>query len=322
MGSHSRPDWTPQEIARLRELCDSGQHTFPEIATLLGRPLHGVMYKTYERGFGNRYRHVEFLYEHDRTFFSRITPETCYWAGVMTTDGSVMYKGNASILNLTVAIKDLDHLERWKAAIKATHPIKRGWNQCTLSTRDPEAMHEHCYLRLDSAPELVADLSRVFNITAGKTLRCPPPNLPDVLHRLCYIRGFIDGDGIVTSTDSQIGFMEVKVCGCNREMIANIKDIVDALDIPHISDAKRPSLLYQGDGESCYYWGLRGFRAAVLFDLLRRTPTPNLARKWDNPRVIRHVDHWRAQTDRWPPEAWFAARLTPSLTTCCAPAAA
>lgn len=266
------------------------------------------MYKCYERGFRNNY--VRYTYTHDKTFFSRVTPETCYWAGIMTTDGSIIKHKNAQLgLSLTAAIKDIDHVERWKGAIKATHPIRRAFGKCQLSSRDPEALHEHCMLRLDSAPELVADLERTFNITHNKTLRCPPPELPTTLHKLCYMRGYVDGDGDITAAETQLGFVDMGVCGCNRELIANIKDIVDSLDIPHIHPARRPSLLYQVEGENCHYYALRGFRAAVLFELLRRTPTPNMSRKWDNPKVLRHVQHWKDQADRWPPESWFAERL-------------
>lgn len=321
MGSHARPDWTEAEIQHLKQLCDTGLYRFCDMVPLLGRTTSGIHYKCYALGFRNAYRQP-CTYEHDRAFFSRVTPETCYWAGIMTTDGTILRHAYARAgLSLQVALKDMDLVECWKATIKATHPINRGKAKCQLSTKDPNAYHEHCTLRLDSAPELVADLDRVFNITYSKTLRCPPPELPDTLHKLCYMRGYVDGDGNITQSN-QLGFMSVGVCGCNRELIANIKAIVDDLDIPHIHPARRPSLLYQGEGENCYYYNLRGFRAAVLFELLRRTPTPNMARKWDNPRVLHHVQHWKDQADRWPPETWFAERLTSCPIEACVAAAA
>ncbi len=312
MGSHTHPDWTPQEIIHLKELCDSGLYPFDKLAKQLGRSKSGTMYKCYEQGFGNKYIYKR--YSHKESFFQDISLESSYWAGIIATDGCISHSKGASVLNLTVSIKDIDHLERWKLAVKATNPIKRVMVKCNISTKDPSKEFEHCFMRLDSAHQLISDLSTNFGITNNKTLRGPPPNLPSIQHQLAYIRGFIDGDGSLTLSH-QKGFVVLMVCGCNREMISWIKDIIDSLDIPHIHPAKRPSLVYQPPGESCYYWCLRGFRAAVLVELLKRLSVPNMTRKWDNPRLLEEINHWKQRVDRWPPESFFTNILSNCIST-------
>lgn len=312
MGSFARPDWTQEEITNLQTLCASGKYQFTEIAKLLGRPLRGVMYKCYERGFGNKY--IARKYSHDTEFFSRITYESCYWAAIMATDGCISWKRQIPTITWSCAVRDKEHMELFKETIKSTNPISLRSTNCPLSTKDPNKQHPYSSIRIESAYQLVKDLELNFGVTRNKTLRSAPPNLPTLKHKLSYIRGFIDGDGSI-SHSPQKGFIVIMVCGCNREMIAWIKDVVDSLLIPHIHPAKRPSLISQPKDESCYYFHLRGFRAAVLFELLRRLSVPNLSRKWDNPRVLEEVDHWKQQTDRWPPESFFSNLLNDCEST-------
>lgn len=302
MGSFARPDWTEQEITKLKELCDSGLYRFDTIAKMLGRSHRGTMYKCYEQGFNNRY-HVR-LYSHDEAFFSKVTYETCYWAAILATDGCLYSKDNSPSVRWTCALKDKGHMESFRNAVKASNPITHVKVACQLSTKNKEKLHDHCILRIDAARQWTFDLSTNFGITNNKTLRCPPPTLPTIQHKLSYIRGFIDGDGSITYSNQE-GTIAIMVCGCNRELISWIKDTIDSLDLPHIHPAKRPSLIYQPEGESCYYFVLRGFRAAVLFTLLRRLPVPCLSRKWDNPRTLQEVNYWKEQSDKWPPESFF-----------------
>lgn len=310
MGSLARPDWTEQEITKLKELCDSGLYRFDTIAKMLGRSHRGTMYKCYEQGFNNRY-HVR-LYSHDEAFFSKVTYETCYWAAILATDGCISIKNGYPTIVWAIAVKDKAHMEMFKETARITNPIKHSKNVCLLSTKDPTTLHENCRLSIDATQQWVKDLSSNFGITNNKTLRCPPPTLPTIQHKLSYIRGFIDGDGSITCSNQE-GFISIMVCGCNRELISWIKDTIDSLDLPHIHPAKRPSLIYQPEGESCYYYCLRGFRAAVLFELLRRLPVPCLSRKWDNPRTLQEVNHWKEQSDKWPPESFFDKILGPCL---------
>lgn len=305
MGSFARPDWTPQEIAHLKELCDSGKYRFTEIAAILKRPFRGTMYKCYERGFNNLYT-TPFKYSYDRAFFSRVTLETCYWGAIMTTDGCISMRKGIPTIIWVAAEKDKPHMEAFKAAIKSNHPLNRRTNRCQISTTDPNKHHVNYAIALENAREWAADLERHFGVTHNKTLRCPPPSLPTLAHKLAYIRGYIDGDGFITCDKE--GVLDVGICGINREMIAWVKSVVDDMGLP---TAKKviPSLVHQAKDENCYYYHVRGFRAAVLFELLRRLPVPNLSRKWDNPTILAIVETWKARTDLWPPDLFFSNLL-------------
>lgn len=305
MGSLARPDWTPQEITYLKELCDSGLYRFTEIATKLGRTHRGTMYKCYERGFNNLYT-TPFKYTYNRTFFDQITYETCYWAAVLTTDGCLSWRNGIPNIVWVAAEKDKGHMELFKTMIGSTHPLNKRSSCCQISTKDTTKRHVNYALSLENAREWTVALERHFGVTHNKTLRCPPPNLPSLQHRLAYIRGYIDGDGTVTCDPG--GAITIGICGINREMIAWVRQVIEDMELPKAKKA-RPALIFQAGGENCYYYNVRGFRAAVLFELLRRLPTPHLSRKWDNPKVIDIVNTWKARVDLWPPEIFFTNLL-------------
>ncbi len=311
MGSLTRPDWTPDEIQHLKTLCDSGKHTFAEMAAILNRPRRGIMYKTYERGFNNTWQ-TPAKYTYDKAFFGRVTLETCYWAAILTTDGCIMWRNARPLIVWGAAEKDIRHMETFKASVQSTHPLRQGKARCNLSTSDPKRYHLYRAITFENATEWATDLERHFGVTHNKTLRCPPPSLPTLAHKLAYVRGYIDGDGFITSNEND-GVMTVGVCGVNREMIAWIKDVVDGMDLPKAKKGP-PAMIRQGIDEQCYYYTVRGFRAAVLFELLRRVSAPNLARKWDNPTILAIVDGWKARVDLWPPDTFFANLLSPNET--------
>jgi hypothetical protein len=205
------------------------------------------------------------------------------------------------------AEKDLGHMELFKTTVSSTHPLRSYSGSCRLSTRDQLTQYRYRRITLENAREWAADLERHFGVTHNKTLRCPPPNLPTLAHKLAYIRGYIDGDGFVRSNSTD-GVMTIGVCGVNREMIAWVKEVVDGMDLP-VAKKGPPSMIRQGDDENCYYYTVRGFHAAVLFELLRRVPVPNLMRKWDNPTILEIVDGWKARVDLWPPDLFFGNLL-------------
>ncbi len=274
---------------------------------MLGRTYRGTMYKCYERGFNNLYR-TPFKYTYNTSFFNQVTLQTCYWAAILTTDGSITIRKDRPTITWGAAEKDRMHIELFKTTIESTHPIKQARAKCGISTRDPNRYHEYRTIVLESPHEWVKDLAQHFGVTHNKTLRCPPPKLPSLLHRLAYIRGFIDGDGTVTSTKTD-GTMEISICGVNREMIAWIKEVIDGMNLPTAKKVS-PSMVHQRKDENCYYFSVRGFRAAVLFELLRRVSVPNLSRKWDNPTILAIVDRWKARKDLWPSDLFFSNLLS------------
>lgn len=311
MGSLARPDWTSEQLIQLKQLCDSGKHRFDKIATLCGRSHRAVMWKCYEQGFHNLYRRPP-KYTYDKTYFDVLTYENCHWAGVLATDGCISWRGNRPNVIWGISAKDEDLMEYFKKATNSTHPLHKRWTRCALSIKDPEATHEARYITFENAVEWVAALERHFGITRDKSLRGSPKNLPSIHHELCYSRGLIDGDGVITASH-QVGSMTIGLCGVNREIVSWFQKLVESMNLPSKTRGTRTSTIYQPPGENCCYYQVRGFRAAVLFEILRALPTYNLSRKWDNPRILEVVNYWKQRPELWPKPEFFDQFKIPSI---------
>ena len=193
-------------------------------------------------------------------------------------------------------------MELFKAATKAEQPIKDVLKKCNLSTVDVTKQHKFSYIRFESAKSWTDALAHHFGITINKTLRSKMPELPTNLLKLSFMRGMVDGDGYVTVlTKGKSG--SLGICGANREIILWFKQVVDSLHLPTLS--YRPQNIMQPENESCYYWKISGLTASILFELFRCLPTPGLARKWEDPRLLEISAYWKSRVDLWPSDLFF-----------------
>ena len=135
---------------------------------------------------GNHYR----KYFHDVDFFENIdNEEKAYWLGFMYADGYIVDNSKRygeDEFGITLAIDSLDSIEKFKASISATNPIrydnsKNGQCQAKLVCRSQKTVND----LIDKG---------VFK---QKTLILQPPTkVPsNLLHH--FIRGFFDGDGSI-----------------------------------------------------------------------------------------------------------------------------
>jgi len=136
-------------------------------------------------------------YSVDELFFDNETEASFYWAGFIAADGCVKYRKvrNSDVYELQIglAIKDLDHLKKFKKDIDSTAPIhqyiiknsKRNpkWNDC-----------ETCQITIVS--KYIFESLAKFNIVSRKSLIYTFPDWI-INHQLAnhFMRGYFDGDG-------------------------------------------------------------------------------------------------------------------------------
>jgi hypothetical protein len=118
-------------------------------------------------------------HKYDVHFFSKYTPESCYWAGFIMADGCI----RRTCLHIKLANKDQAHLQKFLDCIHANYEIK-GTNYSTVDI---------------SGPWFLADLQNNFGIGPRKTFTTTYPNIPSDMDTH-FIRGVLDGDGCVTKT--------------------------------------------------------------------------------------------------------------------------
>jgi hypothetical protein len=127
-------------------------------------------------------------YSFDTAYFSEPTSRNSYWAGFIAADGCLTRNG---ALRIALSTRDRAHLEKLKADLSFTGPIRDG-----LTTAPNGREFPYSCLVVWSK-DMLLDLNRNFNLTERKTLTLLPPyRLPEPLVE-AFIVGLIDGDGSI-----------------------------------------------------------------------------------------------------------------------------
>lgn len=131
------------------------------------------IYPQYRRGHASRKWH----YRQD--IFKQIeTPEDAYWLGFFYADGFVKTRGS---FGFDLAIKDIEHLEKFQKYLKTDYPIVRRPGFCRL-----EVAGKHILPQLEE-----------WGLVQGKSKSLFVPYINMQLKRH-FIRGLFDGDGWIT----------------------------------------------------------------------------------------------------------------------------
>jgi len=125
------------------------------------------------------------VYSYDESYFKNIdTEEKAYWLGFLYADGYVRKRQRNSEMRLKLGIKDLDHLEKFKNAIKSNSIIRiKEENRFAILSVNSIKFVEHL---LDKG----CHQAKTFTIKF-------PSFLKEDLKRH-FIRGYFDGDGSIS----------------------------------------------------------------------------------------------------------------------------
>ena len=122
----------------------------------------------------------------DKNYFSNINERNCYWAGFIGADGNIF----ENYLQLSQNEKDV--IERFVKEINYegkinAYPIKNNKIHYKVQVYEEK---------------IVKDLFTNFNITSCKSLNLQPPQNLNKRFALCYLAGYIDGDGSIRIADN------------------------------------------------------------------------------------------------------------------------
>lgn len=162
-------------------------------------------------------------YTCDETFFENIdTEEKAYWLGFFYADGYVTTSGkyNNGTIGLTISEKDYGHLCKFKNSINATNPIKHYKTGKSSFKQNVE----YCRLLIRS-DKLYSDIVKQ-GVVEHKTNIITPPNISKDLVRH-FVRGYIDGDGCISKTDTETHPLSyaVKILG-TEQVLDFIKNFI------------------------------------------------------------------------------------------------
>lgn len=175
--------WTDEQVAYIIDKYVNENYTLKQLGREFGcsyGTIKNLLNKHKIQSRGNKQG-----YPRDEFYFSRIdTPDKAYWLGFMYADGCVHINNYEVSINIT----DLEHIEKFKQAIKATnHKIGK-----TIDTRFENAkpLYQICI----KDKQLHSDLTK-WGCIPQKSLKLEKiPNIPRdyVSH---FLRGYFDGDG-------------------------------------------------------------------------------------------------------------------------------
>jgi hypothetical protein len=133
-------------------------------------------------------------------YWHTLNSENCYWAGLIAADGYIdIHPKRGYSIQLKLKNNDSYLIQELKEAIEYTGPLhivqpkpvyskdKDTWHNCGSQIR----------LMLFGAKRLIEDLQDKFNITSNKSLSYTHPKLDSEEYIRAFIRGYIDGDGLI-----------------------------------------------------------------------------------------------------------------------------
>lgn len=205
--------WTPIEKDVLSELYLVQELSAQKIAKMVGAKVYQIDYLLDKYEIPRRTLSVaNRKYSVNHSYFKQIDDcEKAYWLGFLYADGFVT-AGN--YVGLSLAVTDKKHVEKFREAIRSTHPIH-------IYKTNGYANTEYARLAFASQ-EMTRDLENL-GCFQHKTLLLKFPTEQQVPHQFLkdFVRGYIDGDGSIT-TGGENSPLRLRVCG-TRELLEGLK---------------------------------------------------------------------------------------------------
>lgn len=155
--------------------------------------------------------HATKKYQFNRNRFNVVeTEEDAYWLGFFFADGFV--KDKKGTFGLHLAIKDLQHLEKFKKFMSSNQPIIIKDNFCRLEIADKDYLN----------------VLHMYGLVQGKSKSI---GFPEILIQYVnhFIRGIFDGDGWITYNKTQLTF---GIIG-NESIVADIQiKLIEECSLP------------------------------------------------------------------------------------------
>ena len=216
-------NYTKEELKLIKELYDSGLGS-PSIAKRLNNKYTvSAIACLIKRTWGLRTSsQAAKKYTVNSNFFKKIdSEEKAYWLGFLIADGYITSKDKK--IGLTLCADDIEHLEKFKKDINATYPIK-------IYNPSETGYSKKQYCRI-----IISDLTmylsvQKYGLVEHKSNILQPPNKKDIKkYERHFIRGFFDGNGSITFTNTSLhkNAYQFKIISTN-EFLDFIKEWIES----------------------------------------------------------------------------------------------
>lgn len=270
--------WTKEEEDLIRDL--SNKMSFKEMEKhIIGRAADSIKVRASKLKIKNNFVHKK--YNKNESFWETPSPINCYWAGFIAADGCI--NENKNFLAIEISIMDIAHLEKFKEQTGFTGKITQ--RQVRYSGDENSPTTTAVALRIHSCEKWINDMKKNFNLCQNKTRVLRGPNLDDDYLKLCFLLGFLDGDGCLCWVkDKKEGYPLIKFTSSSLSILNWIKEFMDKhfkvsflkIDPKNSIKPYKNHLIYK----------IIGLRAAKFFEFASEIDVPKLDRKWKNEKVI------------------------------------
>lgn len=294
----SPEEWTDEEILKLKTLLETGNYQYTDLPKFFpNRTLYSIKSKAQYNNLHSKHRCSQYTF--DQHYFDSLTLENCYWAGFIMADGNLLKvkNKNSFVFSLLLAIKDLDHLQKFKKSIKSDHPI------ITYKKKSPRSdfIGEYCRISIGGVDNWMPNLLNIFGMRIRKTNYFSPPKLTKNIEKFSYCCGYFDGDGCLSY---QKNHFTMNVVSSNKLILEYIRDFFISLNLPKLKFKNFSSKISLSKSKTYYSYTISGFQACIIHELISRIEIPKLKRKWENPEIIEIIKYWKSKPE-WPNELFF-----------------
>jgi hypothetical protein len=274
--------WTREEIGFLKE--SIGKLTYEEMAKKTNRTRCSVIGRCRYMGLSNSKLKEKTIfkskYKVNDEFFSDFNVLSCYYAGLIASDGTVNKKSNA--IAITQSENRLDSLKKFKKDV----------NYSGIIYGPRKTIGQNSYTMVISSKKWKEDLKNNFMITPKKSLTLKAPKLKNKKLIISFIIGLIDGDG-------SVGTYKYK----NKKDIVPIitfcgtKNIVEwvCCSLNSYFNIKNLKLSYRQITESTYFLSFSGRRVIKFYQYIIENKMPFMFCKWEkmiNRISIKGLDYY------------------------------
>lgn len=195
---------TKEDIDMMVELYNSGK-TIKQVAKIIGS--NAITVSKYLR-LNTKLRPKNWRPPHPNNSFSLIDNISAYWLGFIAADGHIRDaesndRQRDATFTVEISERDLSHLHKLKDYVGEGNIYKRGRN-------------DGCYIYACRRHYIVDNLSQWLPVN-NKTEQVIIPNMLTEVEKGHFMRGYIDGDGHITSSGS------IQITSC-ANMINSIKE--------------------------------------------------------------------------------------------------
>jgi hypothetical protein len=227
-------------------------------------------------------------YTFNEDVWDTLTPESCYWAGWLCSDGGISKNPNTKdkyVLKLELQKRDKHVIEDFVKFCGYTGKV------FDAKGKDRNAS----YVKIHCGSKWPKVLKEKFSIAPAKTFNLKPPKIKDPYLIKCFLMGYVDGDGHIAYKvkDDKWKTVSIVIKGASKEIMVWIFDELQNMS-EHVNHQNRErkklyERLYEKSGNITYNCQIAGFQAAYIIDEFRKLPLPYLKRKWNKPEVLQFI---------------------------------